>query len=128
MLITGVDLVETSRIARAVTRWGPSFEYRVWTTAERMHCRGRIESLAVRWAAKEAVAKALGVGLRGLGKPSEGVAWTDIEVGRDQNGRPLVVLYGEAQRRAAVLGIREWSLSMSHSGGMAIAFVAALGT
>lgn len=126
MLTTGVDLVEIQRIARALSRWGTNFELRVWTTSERLYCRGRIESLAVRWAAKEAVAKALGVGLRGLGTPSAGVAWTDIEVLRDNHGRPTLTLHGAAQQRAAVLGIGEWSLSLSHSRSMAIAFVVGL--
>ena len=123
MLLSGVDLVEISRIARAVECWGERFTRRVWTAAERAYCADRIESLAARWAAKEATAKALGVGLRGLGGRSNGVAWTEIEIGRDAAGRPLLLLHGNAQRRAATLGIAEWSLSLSHSGDMALAFV-----
>jgi holo-[acyl-carrier protein] synthase len=125
-LTTGVDLIEISRIARAVERWGDRFAGRVWTPAERAYCAGRSQSLAVRWAAKEAAAKALGVGLRGLGSSSDGVAWTDIEVGRDPNGRPWLLLHGAAAERAAGLGIAEWSLSLSHSGGLAIALVVGL--
>jgi holo-[acyl-carrier protein] synthase len=125
-LTTGVDLIEIARIARAVERWGERFARRVWTPAERAYCAGRIQSLAVRWAAKEAAAKALGVGLRGLGSASAGVAWTDIEVGRDPSGRPWLVLHGAAAERAASLGIAEWSLSLSHSGGLAIALVVGL--
>jgi holo-[acyl-carrier protein] synthase len=125
-LTTGIDLIEISRIARAVERWGDRFARRVWTPDERAYCAGRIQSLAVRWAAKEAAAKALGVGLRGLGSPSSGVAWTDIEVGRDPSGRPWLLLHGAAAERAASLGIAEWSLSLSHSGGMAIALVVGL--
>ena len=125
-LTTGIDLIEIARIARAVERWGDRFARRVWTPAERAYCGGRIQSLAVRWAAKEAAAKALGVGLRGLGSPSSGVAWTDIEVGRDPSGRPWLLLHSAAAERAASLGIAEWSLSLSHSGGMAIALVVGL--
>jgi len=125
-LTTGVDLIEIARIASAVERWGERFARRVWTPAERAYCAGRVQSLAARWAAKEAAAKALGVGLRGLGSPSAGVAWTDIEVGRDPAGRPWLLLHGAAGERAASLGISEWSLSLSHSGGLAIALVVGL--
>jgi phosphopantetheine--protein transferase-like protein len=66
-LYTGIDLVDIERIERAVTRWGARFLRRVYTPAELALCAGRAESLAGRWAAKEAAAKLLGVGLRGIG-------------------------------------------------------------
>ncbi len=127
MLTTGVDLIEIARIEHAIGRWGQRFTQRVWTARELAECHGRAESLAVRWAAKEAAAKALGVGLRGLGAASAGVAWTEIEVRRAASGRPELWLHGAAQAQAQALGYREWSLSLSHSGGMAIALVVGLG-
>ena len=83
MLYTGIDLIEIERIARAVERWGDRFLDRVYTPAELAIYRARPASLAARWAAKEAVAKLLGVGLRGLGggeRTDDALAWTEIEV------------------------------------------------
>ena len=127
MLLSGVDLVEIARIEQAVSRWGERFLRRVWTEAERRHCGRNMASLAARWAAKEAAAKALGCGLRGLGAPSDGVAWTEIEIARAPGGRPLLALSGDALARSAALGVREWSVSLSHSGGLALAFVVGQG-
>ena len=127
MLATGVDLVEIARIETALTRWGDRFRLRVWTAEELAICGERIESLAARWAAKEAAAKALGVGLRGLGARSAGVAWTDIAVVRAPSKRPLLVLAGGAAALAAEQGLIEWAVSLSHSGGLAIASVVARG-
>ena len=123
MLYTGVDMVEVARIAQAIKRWGTRFERRVWTSAELHHCAGKIESLAARWAAKEAAAKALGVGLRGLGVASAGVAWTEIEVGHELNGRPVLLLHGSAAIQAQTMGVTAWSLSLSHTDTLTIAFV-----
>lgn len=128
MLFNGVDLVEVPRIEHAVTRWGERFLQRVFTPTERAACQTRMTSLAARWAAKEATAKMLGVGLRGLGGASrqtdrDAVAWTEIEITNDDHGRPLLTLYGRAAARAAALGIFSWSVSLSHTGTLAIASV-----
>ena len=91
-------------IERAVERWGERFLRRVFTPAELAAYRTRAPSLAARWAAKEATAKLLGVGLRGLGaaeRPAEAVAWTEIEILGDAQGRPTLTFYGRAAARDA---------------------------
>lgn len=120
-LAVGVDLVEISRIARAVERWGDRFLRRVYTPAEIARCRGRAPELAARFAAKEAVSKALGVGIWWQG----GIGWTDVEVRQDRLGKPEVHLEGRAAQRAQALGLDVWALSLSHSGDQAIAMVVA---
>lgn len=122
MLRTGVDLIEIARIDDAIARHGDRFLQRVFTAAELSLCAGRTESLAGRFAAKEAAAKALGTGIwRG------GVAWTDIEVLRAASGEPVLELYAAAANRAATLGVDQWSLSLSHDRTHAIAFVVGVG-
>jgi holo-[acyl-carrier protein] synthase len=128
MLFNGVDLVEIPRIEHAVTRWGERFLQRVFTPAERAACQTRMASLAARWAAKEAAAKMLGVGLRGLGGADrhtdrDAVAWTELEITNDDRGRPLLALHGRAAARAADLGLVAWSVSLSHTRDFAIAHV-----
>ncbi len=117
-LAVGVDLVEVRRIAGLVERYGERFTTRVFTPGELADCGGRPESLAARWAAKEAVAKALGTGIGA-------VAWQDIEVLRVENGCPAVRLQGSAQTMADERGLTQWALSLAHDGGMALAFVVA---
>lgn len=116
MLSTGVDLIEISRIAQTLERYGQRFLRRIYTPGELEYCRGRPSKLASRFAAKEAAMKALGTGVRG-------VSWQDIEVTRAPSGAPNLRLHGRAQRRAQQLGILETSLSMSDSRDHAIAFV-----
>jgi holo-[acyl-carrier protein] synthase len=124
MLRTGVDLIEIERVQAAVDRHGARFLLRVFTEAELALCKGRIESLAGRFAAKEAVAKTLGTGVW-----RSGIGWTDIEVLRDQqSGAPQLHLYHAAADKAKSLGLSEWSLSLSHDRDKAIAFVVALGS
>ncbi|ABU59531.1 holo-ACP synthase [Roseiflexus castenholzii] len=125
MIYTGIDIVAVDRIRRAVERWGDRFIQRIFSTAETALCHGRTESLAARWAAKEAVAKLLGVGLRGIGGAG-GVAFHDIEALADAHGRPMVILRGAAQARARELGIDSIRLSLSHDHGLAIAIAIAL--
>jgi holo-[acyl-carrier protein] synthase len=128
MLYTGIDLIEIERIARAVERWGDRFLDRVYTPAELRRYRARTASLAARWAAKEAVAKLLGVGLRGLGgagRHEDGLAWHDIEVLSDAEGRPTLTLYGGAADRAQALGLSAIAISLSHTREHAIASVVA---
>jgi holo-[acyl-carrier protein] synthase len=129
MLYTGIDLIEIERIARAIQRWGDRFLDRVFTPAELARYRSRPASLAARWAAKEAVAKLLGVGLRGLGgagRPEDALAWTEIEVLSDPQGRPALSLHGRAAERARILGFGPIALSLSHTREHAIASVVAL--
>ena len=124
MLYTGIDLIEIERIARAAERWGDRFLVRVYTPAELAIYRARPASLAARWAAKEAVAKLLGVGLRGLGaagRPEDALAWTEIEVLSDRHGRPALLLHGRAAERSRALGLGPIALSLSHTRQHAIA-------
>ena len=118
-LTTGVDIIEIERIRQAFERWGDRFLRRIYTEGEASYCRGRAPNLAGRFAAKEAAMKALGTGLRGVG-------WKDIEVVRNQAGAPSVRLHGRAKTRAETLGVRELSLSLSHSRNYAVAFVVGL--
>ncbi len=123
MIRTGVDLIEIERVARAVARHGERFLGRIFTPGERSDCGDRVESLAARFAAKEAVAKALGTGAW-----REGVCWTDMEVRRDPaGGPPRLLLHGRAAAVAQELGLVEWSVSLSHDRTHAIALVVALG-
>lgn len=122
-LHTGVDLIEIARVKEAVARHGDRFLSRVFTPQELAYCGERPESLAARFAAKEAIAKALGSGVW-----RDGINWTDLEVSRDlESGAPGVLLHGPAQERADRLGLRRWSLSLSHDRERAIAFVVATG-
>jgi holo-[acyl-carrier protein] synthase len=121
-LRTGVDLIEIDRIRRAIDRHGDRFLGRVFTPAELAQSCGRFESLAGKFAAKEATAKALGTGIW-----RHGIGWTDIEVHKDpESGAPSLGLHGAAGSRAARLGFHEWSLSISHDRTHAVAFVVAL--
>jgi holo-[acyl-carrier protein] synthase len=114
----GIDIVELERVAAALERHGQRFIDRVYTPIEAAICRGRPAELAARFAAKEAVMKALGTGARG-------VAWREIEVLLNRRGKPLVYLHGRAQERAREIGLDGLDLSMTHSRQYAIAFVVA---
>ena len=124
-LATGVDLVKIPRIERLLARYGDNFLARVYTSQEILFSRGRPAELAARFAAKEAVSKALGVGVRVL-SPA-GIAWHEVETLNERSGKPYVVLHGRAESLADAMGLRTWSVSLSHDGGLAIAFVVALG-
>lgn len=119
-ITSGIDVIEIERIARAIERWGDRFLHRVYTPAEIAHCRGRAQSLAGRFAAKEAASKALGVGIRGL-------SWRDIEVVRGPRGKPVMRLHGKAARLAAAQGLTAFEVSISHSRTVALASVIAWG-
>jgi holo-[acyl-carrier protein] synthase len=123
VLTTGVDLIEIARIERALERYGDRFLARVFTPNEVLYCRGRVPELAARFAAKEAVSKALGVGVRVLAH--DGVHWKDVEVIGDHRGKPIVRLSGRAAERAEELGLAEWAVSLSHTREHAIALVVA---
>lgn len=120
ILRTGVDLAEISRIEEAIARHGERFLTRIFTASELSDCKGRVASLAARFAAKEATSKALGCGIGN-------VSWLDIEVRSDEQNAPYLVLYGEGARLARQLGLTTWSLSLSHTSEQAIAFVVAVG-
>jgi holo-[acyl-carrier protein] synthase len=124
-LTTGVDLIELDRVRHLFERYGDRALERVYTPGELAHCRGRIPELAARFATKEAVAKALGVGLRIMAR--DGVNWHDVETLPDPRGKPIVHLHGRAAARAAELGLVEWSVSLSHGRDIAVAFVVAMG-
>ncbi|MCE9645977.1 MAG: holo-ACP synthase [Chloroflexi bacterium] len=119
-LSTGVDLVDIARIQDAIERHGERFIERIYTEAEQLECRGRVPSLAARFAAKEAAAKALGCG---IGE----VSWLDLEILGDENHAPHLFLHGEGRNLAKKLGLSNWSVSLSHTAGQAIALVVATG-
>ncbi len=119
-LRVGVDIVSVERFERARQRWGHRFLRRVFTEAELQECQGRIQSLAARFAAKEAVMKVLGTGY------SNGICWRDIEIRRD-GAEPTVILKGQARRRAHALGLLAWALSLTHDNGVAIAVAVGYG-
>lgn len=118
----GVDIVDVERMARILER-SPSFAARAFADDERAYCEAAANPaahFAVRFAAKEAVAKALGTGF------AQGVGVRDIEVRRTANGRPYVALSGEAKRIAAERGVRELPLSLSYTRSDAVACVMAI--
>ena len=122
----GTDAIEVERVQRAVDhpRWGERFRQRVFTAGEIAYCtrrRRNAESFAARFAAKEAVMKALGTGF------GRGVWWRDIEVVRN-SGRPTIVLHGGALQHAATIGATRWHLSLTHTAGHAMAHVVAEGS
>lgn len=123
MLSTGVDLVRIERIERAHTRFGQRFLDRVFTHDEVRYSRNRASELAVRFAAKEAVSKALGVGMRVLSP--QGIGWLDVETLNERGGKPFIILHNRAKELAEEQGFDEWSISLSHDGGLAVAFVVA---
>jgi holo-[acyl-carrier protein] synthase len=123
IIAIGIDAIEIERIRRAVDhpQWGDRFRRRVFSPGEIAYCVGRArhaESFAARFAAKEAVMKALGSGY------GDGVAWRDIEVVRT-SGRPIITLHGGAAERAAAIGAGRWHLSLTHTAGQALAYVVA---
>ena len=117
---SGIDLVEIARIQHSVDRYGRRFLDRVYTQTEQAYClrkKNFAESLAARFAAKEAAAKALGTGI------SHGVSWREIEVVRAPSGEPSLRFYGRAAQAAALRGARRAALSLTHSAGLAAASV-----
>jgi holo-[acyl-carrier protein] synthase len=119
-LASGVDLIEISRIDAAIERYGERFLRRIFTSRELSLTHGRAESLAARFAAKEAAAKALGVG---IGE----VSWLEVEVLSSPNRQPVLHLHGNAARIAKEKALTHWAISLSHSQVFAIAMVTAMG-
>ena len=116
----GVDITEVDRIEAAIMRHGEAFIKRLYTPGEKEYCerfRNRYERYAARFAAKEAAMKALGTGW------SHGIRWRDIEVTREASGEPTLRLEGVAGEFAERLGVRHISLSITHSGNLALAQV-----
>ena len=120
ILRNGVDLIETRRVQETIDRFGRRFLERVFTPLELELCRDRTDSLAVRWAAKEAVAKAFGTGIGDI-------SFKEIEILRGPRSEPILHLHGAARRLAEEAGLTQWSVSLSHTNTHAIAFVTAIG-
>lgn len=116
----GVDIIETSRIKKIIDKKGERFLNKVFTKAEQEYCRnkkkGMHESFGVRFAAKEAVFKALGTGWQ------KGVSWLQVEIRNDELGKPCAVLTGKAKEIAERLGIETILLSLSHTKEYCMAF------
>jgi holo-[acyl-carrier protein] synthase len=110
----GIDIVKVDRIRAAMARFGDRFSRRVLTDAERHYVRDRAETFAGRWAAKEAVSKVLGLGVRGIG-------WRDIEVVRLPTGQPSIELHGRAANRVEQLGMGRIAVSITHEAEYAVA-------
>jgi len=114
-------MVDISRLSHMIEMSGEAFVESAWTDAERLYCAGRPERLASRWAAKEAAMKVLGQGL-GTISPLE------VEVKAAEGESPTLVLHGHAARQAKRLNLDVWSVSLTHEGGWALAFVVAAGS
>ena len=110
----GIDIIRVDRIAAALDKFGARFSKRVLTPSEQRYVRDRPETFAGRWAAKEAVSKVLGLGVRGIG-------WKEIEIERLPTGQPLVRLHGRAEARSRQLGMVRIAVSISHEADYAVA-------
>ena len=110
----GIDIIKVDRIRQSLARFGARFSNRVLTPAEQGYVRDRPETFAGRWAAKEAVSKVLGLGVRGIG-------WRDIEIECLPTGQPSVRLHGRAAGRADQLGMERIALSITHESDYAVA-------
>jgi holo-[acyl-carrier protein] synthase len=114
----GIDVIEIERIVNVLNRFGERFLHRIYTPAERERYGARPAELAARFAAKEATMKALGTGIRG-------VRWRDIETLSNRRGKPILVLHETARARAELLGLRHFTISLSHTRTEATAIVVA---
>ncbi|HZW00141.1 MAG TPA: holo-ACP synthase [Candidatus Deferrimicrobium sp.] len=117
----GIDIIRVDRIVRALEKHGRRFPLRILTPAEDAYVRDRPENLAGRWAAKEAVSKVLGLGVRGVG-------WREIEIVRLPTGQPTVRLHDRALRRAQQLGMERIAVSISHEHEYAVAIAVGVRT
>jgi holo-[acyl-carrier protein] synthase len=118
-IAVGTDIIEIARIERALADFGERFLNRVYTERERDRYRDRVSELAARFAAKEATSKALGTGIRGI-------RWREMEILPNRRGKPVLVLHGQAEQRARLLGLTDFSVSLTHSRTDAMAFVVAI--
>ena len=119
-LASGIDLIEIQRLSDAINRQGQRFLDRIFTPLELAEVGHNPASLAARFAAKEAVAKALGTGIGAVG-------WQEIEILRGAHRQPVLQLHGEAIRLANEMGLVNWSISLSHTATHAIAVAVAAG-
>ncbi len=116
----GIDLVENSRMEKIIAKWGPKFINRIFSPAEIGYCGRHAHSAThygVRFAAKESFLKALGIGL------GEGVKLSDIAVVNEENGKPVLVLGGEAKKRLKEKKIKKVHLSLAHTRNYSTAVV-----
>lgn len=120
MVRTGVDLLEIQRLSLVIQRHGSRLLKRIYTPQELAENGSKIDSLAARFAAKEAVSKALGTGIGNVG-------WQEIEILHGESRQPTLYLHGKAKKIAEELGLAGWSLSLSHTRDYAIAIVVASG-
>ena len=120
----GTDIIECLRIAQMIERHGELFINRVYTSHEIQYCKSRklaTQHYAGRWAAKEAILKALGTGWR------KGISWRDIEIRNEPGGRPVVAMRGGARDVVEQLGITQMLISISHCRSHATAYALAQG-
>jgi holo-[acyl-carrier protein] synthase len=120
-IAVGIDIIEVARVRRVFERHGERFLKRVYTEREILQCRGKPARLAGRFAAKEAISKALGTGIHG-------VAWREMEIVQLRSGRPTVSLHGNAKRRAELLGISAFDVSIADLAELSIAVAVAVQT
>jgi holo-[acyl-carrier protein] synthase len=120
MLRAGVDMIEVERIDEAILRYGHRFFERFFTEQELIDSNGRTPALAARFAAKEAVAKALGTGIGEVG-------WLEIEILTGPRREPVLRLHGDALRVSRELGLSYWTVSLSHTHEHAVAVAVAMG-
>ena len=114
----GIDLIDVDRIHAVLARFPDRFRLRVLTESEQRYCGRKVERIAGRWAAKEAISKVLGLGVRGVG-------WREIEILPNRAGAPQVHLHARAARRAAAMSLDDVSVSISHERHMAVAVAVA---
>ena len=120
-IAVGIDIIEVDRVRKVYEHHGERFLRRVYTEAEIRQCRGKATRLAGRFAAKEAISKALGTGIHG-------VAWREMEVVQLRSGRPTVTLHGNAKRRAELLGLSAFDVSIADLQTFSIAVAVAVQT
>ena len=118
MVLVGTDLIEIDRISKTIENYGQRFLNRIYTEHEINFCRGKVNSLAGRFAAKEAVMKLLGTGVRGVG-------WKEIEIHRQKGHKPTINLYNKAKNIAIKQKIIDIEISISHSRSTAFAVAVA---
>ena len=114
MIYTGIDMIEIDRIEKVLNEYNERFLNKIFTKNEQIYCNKRPKQLASRFAAKEAVMKLLGTGVRGI-------PWKSIEVTRKRGAPPEIMMHGKAIIRAKKMGITRIALSLSHSKKYAIA-------
>ena len=116
----GIDLVKIERIEKIIKRWGDNFIFRIFTPSEREYCEkkkgNKYQSYAGRFAAKEALLKSLGLGLRG-------VNWKEIEIENNELGQPIIETSGKLKNIALAKGVSKYFITISHTKDYAIAQV-----